>query len=168
MAELLQQNNRGKKGIRRSKKLSTRVDLTPMVDLGFLLITFFIFTTTLSEANAMGIVIPSDKKPNTDSKTPESKTISLILSSNNTIQYYHGTAINNISITTYAANGLRHIILQKQKALGSYAKEMVVLIKPTKQASYGNVVDVLDEMQINGVTKYVLMELDGSEKLLDN
>ncbi len=169
MAELQTQNNRQQKGVRRGKKLSTRVDLTPMVDLGFLRITFFIFTTTMSEAKAMGLILPSDKKPITESTAPQSKTISLILSSDNKIYYYNGLDIGKIATTNFAANGIRDIIIQKQKDLVAKfgnAKDMVVLIKPTEQSSYGNVVDILDEMQINNVQKYVLMDADSKEKIL--
>ena len=137
-----------------------------MVDLGFLLITFFIFTTTLSTANAMAINIPSGDNTVDGSKTPASKTISLILGANNTIAYYNGMAIGEIATTNYTANGIRNILISKQKLLGKDAKKMVVLIKPTSQSSYGNVVDILDEMTINGVKSYVLMEPDAKEKLL--
>lgn len=170
MAELQTQNNHKQKGVRRSKKLSTRVDLTPMVDLGFLLITFFIFTTTMSEAKAMGLVLPSDKNIIDSSKTPESKTISFILSSDDKIYYYYGLDIDKMATTNFAADGIRNIIIQKQKALVARfgtAKDMVVLIKPTDQSSYGNVVDLLDEMQINNVKKYVLIDADNKEKLLE-
>ena len=164
MAELQTQTNQQKKGIRKCKKLSTRVDLTPMVDLRFLLITFFIFTTTMSQPKAMGLVLPSDKDKTDSGKTPESKTISLILSANNIIYCYHGLEIDKITTTDYTAKGIRNIIVQKQKKLGSHAKEMVVLIKPTDKSSYGNVVDVLDEMTINSVKTYVLMDADAKEK----
>jgi biopolymer transport protein ExbD len=166
MAELQAQDNRKHKGIKKSKKLSTRVDLTPMVDLGFLLITFFIFTTTLSHAKAMAINIPSDEKTIEESKTPESKTISLILGSNNMISYYNGTSIDKTASTNYTAKGIRDVLINKQKSLGIDAKKMVVLIKPTNQSNYGNVVDILDEMAINGIKTYVLMEPDAKEQLL--
>jgi biopolymer transport protein ExbD len=89
MAEIRAQDNSKSKGVKKSKKLSTRVDLTPMVDLGFLLITFFIFTTTMSEAMAMGINLPSDKPVHPPTLTAASKTISLILGDNNSITYYN-------------------------------------------------------------------------------
>jgi biopolymer transport protein ExbD len=168
MAELQAQDNRQQKGVKRSKKLSTRVDLTPMVDLGFLLITFFIFTTTLSHAKAMAIVVPSDKQVIDEPTTPESKTISLILADNNTIAYYNGKNLQATAITDYTAKGIRHVLMAKQQLLGNDAKKMVVLIKPTIKASYANVVDILDEMAINGIKTYVLMEPDAKEILAAN
>ncbi len=168
MAELQAQDNRKSKGVKKSKKLSTRVDLTPMVDLGFLLITFFIFTTTISHAKAMAIVVPSDDATTDGSKTPASKTISLILGSNNIITYYNGKDLQATATTNYTARGIRHVLMAKQHSLGNDAKKMVVLIKPTNKASYANVVDILDEMAINGVKSYVLMEPDTKELLVVN
>ena len=154
MAELQLRDYHQQKGVRRGKKLSTRIDLIPMVDLGFLLMTFFIFATTMREANAIGPVLPGYKDKTDFSKTPDSKTISLILSSDNTIYYYHGFDIDKMGTTNFSANGIRDIIMQKQKNLVARfgnAKDMVVLIKPTEQSTYGNVVDILDEMQINNI-----------------
>ncbi len=168
MAELQAQDNRQQKGVKRSKKLSTRVDLTPMVDLGFLLITFFIFTTNMSEAMAMGINLPSDKPVYPPNMSPESKTISLILGDNNTIAYYNGKDLQTKAITDYTAKGIRQVLMAKQHSLGNDAKKMVVLIKPTIKASYANVVDILDEMAINGIKTYVLMEPDSKEILAAN
>lgn len=168
MAEIRAQDNRKRTGMKKGKKLSTRVDLTPMVDLGFLLITFFIFTTTMSEAMAMGINLPSDKPVYPPTLTAASKTISLILGDNNSITYYNGDDVKANFTTNYTAKGIRDVLINKQHSLGKDSKKMVVLIKPTNKASYANVVDILDEMAINGVKTYVLMEPDSKELLAVN
>jgi len=164
MAETQQHETRKKQGVRSSKKLSTKVDLTPMVDLGFLLITFFIFTTTVSQPTAMKLTLPHDDK---DSMTTSAtKTISLVLTSNNKIFYYNGDSLNNMHETNYSPEGLRNVLLNKKifvKNNFRNAKETVVLIKPTKDASYKNIVDALDEMQINQISRYVLMDADKNE-----
>lgn len=139
-----------------------------MVDLGFLLITFFIFTTTLSHAKAMAIVLPSDKPVIDEPTTSESKTISLILGANNMIAYYNGKSIDKTATTDYTAKGIRDVLIKKQQSLGVDAKKMVVLIKPTVHSRYANVVDMLDEMAINDVKTYVLMEPNAKEELLPN
>src|SRR5580700_9358358 len=78
---------RKSRGVRKSKKLSTRVDLTPMVDLGFLLITFFIYSTTLTRPTAMRLILPADGTP---TNRGESSVITLLLGKNNSIYYYEG------------------------------------------------------------------------------
>lgn len=161
MAEMQQSEVRNKKDVTRGKKLSTRVDLTPMVDLGFLLITFFIFTTTMSQPTAMRFITPDDRDTTNPSLAPESKTISLLLEENNIIKYYHGMQANLMQETNYDKDGLRRVLLDKLQAIrearGS-AKEMVVLIKPRSGATYKNIIDVLDEMLINGISKYAVVE----------
>ena len=144
----------------RSKKLSTRVDLTPMVDLGFLLITFFIFTTTLSTPNAMKVVVPANGKP---SQAGESKTLNLILANNNRIQYYKGSNIQSIQTTDFSSTGLREIIQVAKNNLPN-RNDLIVLIKPSEFCSYQNIIATLDEMQINDVKRYVLMDMTDDEK----
>lgn len=167
MAEMETSGNVAARGGIRSKKLSTRVDLTPMVDLGFLLITFFIFTTTLNASTAMKLVMPADNDPaQKPPVTAESKTISFLLGGDNTISFYNGSAVQEMQPTSYTASGIRSVIMQKmagvEKKFGN-RNEMVVLIKPTNEASYKNVVAVLDEMLINQVKKYVLMDASPDE-----
>ncbi len=169
MAELQQQDNRKQHGVRKSKKLSTRIDLTPMVDLGFLLITFFIFTTTLTESRAMVLNLPTDKPVKEPMEVGAEKTISLILSSDNKIFYYNGNAQDAMNVTGYNAAGLRNILQQKKKVIAAkFGTDtgMVVLIKPTDKSSYNNVVNVLDEMLINDVRSYVMMDVDAKELAL--
>lgn len=161
MAELQTSESRNRKGLHRNKKLSTRVDLTPMVDLGFLLITFFIFTTALSEPSSITLPLPDESETDNPTVTGERKTISLLLNANNTILYYQGSNTNAIQQTDYSSNGLRAVLLAKIKQVKTefgFNAEPVVLIKPLAASSYGNLVNVLDEMMINGVKKYMLLD----------
>ncbi|BAV09731.1 outer membrane transport energization protein ExbD [Filimonas lacunae] len=158
MAELMQQPGKKTKG--RMAKKSTRVDLTPMVDLGFLLITFFIFTTTMSSSMAMKITVPDEKPTKQPSVISEEKTVQLILEGDNKIAYYFGADSAHTSHTTFAPDGLRNVLLEKRKDMAAHhhqPKELVVIIKPTNQSNYKNMVDVLDEMLINQIDKYVLL-----------
>ena len=158
--------NRVKRGGIRSKKLSTRVDLTPMVDLGFLLITFFIFTTTMQQSNAMKLIVPDDRDVKNPTTTAESKTISFILGADNSIHYYNGLNTLAMAQTNYSPSGLRLVIQQKINAVKKQfgpSGEIVVLIKPTAECNYQNLVNILDEMMINQIKKYVLMEPEKNE-----
>jgi biopolymer transport protein ExbD len=171
MAEINISNQKSKAGVKRAKKLSTKVDLTPMVDLGFLLITFFIVTTTWSQPKAMPLNMPA----NGDSTNlAKSVALTIIATANDKIFYYNGdleeaTKNNNYGISNYSSkNGIEEIIEEKQIALyKSYKggrKEMMVLIKAAPGASYGNIVNLLDEMAIDQVKRYFLVEMTGDEK----
>ena len=165
MAEMQQQEgNHKKRGGIRSKKLSTKVDLTPMVDLGFLLITFFIFTTTLSEAKVMKLNMPQDSKEQLPIK--KSVVLTLIPSRHNKIHYYFEDNPQTMLITNYGVEGLRKLIINKKKEVTvkfGDGQEMVVLIKPTDKSTYQNLADVLDEMLINNVTRYMLLDINEEE-----
>lgn len=158
MAELQEHERKGM-GVKKAKQLSTRVDLTPMVDLGFLLITFFIFTTALREPTAIFLPIPQDNEADPP-KVSERKSISLLLDGQDVIRYYQGTDVSTIHETNYSAEGLRTVLLSKKyqvkSEMGNEA-EPVVIIHALEASRYGNLVDVLDEMMINGIRKYILV-----------
>ena len=117
MAEINQDKGSHKKGgKKRSKKLSTRIDFTPMVDLGFLLITFFMLATTLIKPQTMEITMPSTKDTSVDNQTvaKASQAVTLILGKDNKVFYYFGkTETAKLTVTDYSANGLRKLLLEK-------------------------------------------------------
>lgn len=168
MAEIQAIETTKRNGVRRSKKLSTKVDLTPMVDLGFLLITFFVFTTSITKPTAMKLTLPGD--PGKDSAiTAEGKTLTILLGAKNLIYYYEGKKIAYMQVSNFSSDGLREVIRNKKhqvKMKYGDGNETVVLIKPTAEASYSNVVDALDEMQINNIGRYVLMDANPEESEL--
>jgi biopolymer transport protein ExbD len=150
-------------GVKKSKKLSTRVDLTPMVDLGFLLITFFIFTTTMSQPTGMKLNLPKDTdKPEEQNKVKESGVLTLLLGKNDQVYYYEGTLAPDASnFKSSNFKEIRNEILSKKKSTDP--KDFVVVIKPDKDCSYKNVVDILDEMLINDVKRYATVEISDVE-----
>jgi len=153
--------NSGKK----LNKKSTRVDLTPMVDLGFLLITFFVFTTAMTEPRAMKLIVP--KASVVSEPIPESKVLTLIPYSNDEIKYYEGKlpANGKLNETTNSVNGLRQIILDKKKRVQAQFgnNEMILVIKPSDESSYKNFVDILDEISINEIRFYFIDKLSAVE-----
>jgi biopolymer transport protein ExbD len=170
------------KGVRRSKKMSTRVDMTPMVDLGFLLITFFIFTTTLNK----NVVLKVDKPPSGQETHPEraSQTLTVMMGKNNKVYWYMGANDPNknktpeINITDYSVTGLSHLLAIKdkevRKATGFTDPKMlhydsngvVVIIKPLDESNFKNIVDVLDEMKIANIVKYSWADANASDLAL--
>ena len=120
MAEINSSDSGSKKkhgGKTRSKKMSTKVDLTPMVDLAFLLITFFMLTTTLNKPNAMELNMP--KKDKTENiKINEELLLNIILDKENAVWWYEGTTVSDLKKTVFAnEKGIRDIIYWKQNIL---------------------------------------------------
>lgn len=147
-------------GVKKGKKLSTRVDLTPMVDLGFLLITFFIFTTTMAQPTSMNLAMPKDTdKPDEINKVKESGSLTLMLGKRDVIYYYFGNDPAKMQTTGY--KDLRKIILDKKKI--TPVDDLFIIIKPDKDATYKNAVDVLDEMSIDDITRYAMVDPTADE-----
>ena len=148
-------------GVKKGKKLSTRVDLTPMVDLGFLLITFFIFTTTMSQPTAMRLFLPKDvKNPDEQNKVKNSAVITLMLAKNDMIYYYEGDDPSKLMQTDFKK--VRDIVIDKKNRTDS--KDFVVILKPSADATYKNTVNILDEMTIDGVKRYAMVDISPVEE----
>lgn len=169
MAEMDTSSSGGHKkgpGVKKGKKLSTRVDLTPMVDLGFLLITFFIFTTTMSQPTAMKLFLPKDAdKPEDQNKAKESGVITLLLGKDNNVFYYEGQlAPDGSNFKSSNFKEIRTVLLEKKARTNE--KDLVVVLKPSSESTYKNVVDILDEMTINVLKRYALVDISPVEEQL--
>jgi biopolymer transport protein ExbD len=160
MAEIQEKGDKG--GKNKPKKQSTKIDMTPMVDLGFLLLTFFILTTTFAKPQTMEINMPVKPKDiEEQQKLKASNALTLLLGENDKVYWYAGLpdepAAPGVQVTDYSANGVRKILLEPSRRNN---KSLVVLIKPMKDARYKNMVDVLDEMNITETSKYAIVEVD--------
>ncbi|MEK8179476.1 biopolymer transporter ExbD [Flavobacterium buctense] len=188
MAELNTGDGGGKKGSKkvRSKKSNAKVDLTAMVDLAFLLITFFMLTTSLSKPQSMDLGLPDKNKedePKDDIKVDQKRTMTIIMGKDNQIKWFHGLlespepggAPTN---AVYGRNGLRKEILKRVVSVEEYCKTrpnnkkgdgLIVIIKPSKKSTYRNLVDVLDEMAICKVPTYAIVNdiTPEEQKLVD-
>ena len=188
----------------KQKKMAVRVDFTPMVDMNMLLITFFMLCTTLSKPQTMEISMPSNDKSITDeqrSKVKASQAITLLLDGEDKLYYYEGEPdykdYNSLKETSYAADGLRAMLLRRNAAAVREVNELkqqkldlkiteeeytdkvseiksgkntpTVIIKATDDASYKNLIDALDEMQICNIGKYVIADMaEGDDFLIEN
>jgi len=173
--------------------------MTPMVDLGFLLITFFIFTATMSTPSTMRLTMPKDdNKPEDLTEVKESAALTIMMGKDNQIFYYEGQLEadgSNFKSSTY--KDIRQVILDKKKAvIASHRhdagcekirerdkadrklasadpnsckdKDLVVVIKPNDEASYKNSVDILDEMAINDIKRFALIDITSQENQFVN
>ena len=182
MAELNTGDGGGKKGSGkvRSKKSNAKVDLTAMVDLAFLLITFFMLTTSLSKPQSMDLGLPDKEKDplkkEVDIKVDQRRTMTVIMGDNDKIKWYHGLLDapepnGKPTDAQYGKNGLRKEILKRvvsvPQVTGDKDKGLIVIIKPSKKSTYRNLVDVLDEMAICKVPTYAIVnDITPEEKVL--
>ncbi|RZK43690.1 MAG: biopolymer transporter ExbD [Pedobacter sp.] len=149
MAELDTSSGGGKGGKVRTKKQATRVDLTAMVDLAFLLITFFMLTTSLSKPLAMDIVKPvTDDKQDNKLQVPQSRTMTVLLGLDNKVMWYMGIA-GSSTPTIEGINSIEKSLLDnKKKVKEATGKDIMVIIKPTSESTYKNFVDMMDWLNI--------------------
>lgn len=198
MADVSQDSGSHKKGggKKRSKKLSTRIDFTPMVDLGFLLITFFMLATSFIKPQTMEIALPSNKnKPDQGQDTKASRAVTIVCAKDNKLFYYNGqpdlVTEQTFIETDYSDKGLRKMLLERNLDVVKQVQELkaeklktqmpdttyrrklsvlkavdsapVVRIMVADDATYKNMVDVLDEMNICSIAYYALANISPVE-----
>ncbi len=172
MAELDTSSSGGgkKHGGTKSKKASTRVDLTAMVDLGFLLITFFMFTTTFNKPKVMKLNMPDKEKVEDIMPVKESLTTTFVLAPGDSLYYWNGLGLTpgDVKLTNYSPEGMRKLILARQAEIkrADPKDDLIVLIKPMEKSVYKNTVDFLDEMAITDTKTYALVDITDADKKL--
>jgi biopolymer transport protein ExbD len=200
MAELAEDSGgHGKKGgKKRAKKPSARIDMTPMVDLAFLLLTFFVLTSTFSKPKSMELTFPVPPD-NPDQQVKIKNGVTFILTKDDRIFYYEGefraadspegpkTELKELTFAQSGANSLQEYLLNKNKWLHEQIKTLneklekkqiadttykrlvkeakankespTFLIKTDDKATYKNVIDLIDQLNINMVGKYVVVDI---------
>jgi biopolymer transport protein ExbD len=151
----------------RSKKASTRIDLTAMVDLAFLLITFFIMTTTLAKPKAMDMVMPDKSKPDVQLPVPETRTMTVLLGSNDKIEWWIGPAGSPTHTDNFGKDGIRKTLVEQDKKIqathSGKDNYMIVLVKPSDKSTYKDFVNMIDEMNIAGIQSRGVVDITKPE-----
>lgn len=167
--------------VKGGKKGAPRIDLTPMVDLGFLLITFFMFTTTMAKPKAMEIQMPfKDEKLKDEDKNKikNDEAITLLLSKDHRIYYYNGigddpTKPPAVEVTYFKdKGGIRDVLINKKKTVQSLISQgvlgakdkAIVLIKPDENSTTEDLINILDEMTINAIPVYAVVDITPVDK----
>ncbi|WP_285060408.1 ExbD/TolR family protein [Pedobacter ginsengisoli] len=153
MAELDTSSGGGKKGGGkvRTKKANTKVDLTAMVDLAFLLITFFMLTTSLSKPIAMDIAKPDQEDNEVRNELRASQTMTILLGEKNKVAWYMGEAKDAKPVIESFAEVRRSLLKNKEEVKNKTGRQIVVVVKPTDGATYKNFVDIMDELNIAAI-----------------
>lgn len=192
MANINVNNQRGEKR-GKPKRMNLRVDFTPMVDMNMLLITFFMFCTTLSMPQIMKIAMPTDEG---EQKIPHSGSATIILGENDNVYFYDGLPnyedytslklMNQKELRTALLERNSHVVAKMRALWQEYSNKRLsmedynsqlkeikkakeglnILIKPTKESTYRNLVDVLDEMQICGIDRYSIVDVQEADEFL--
>lgn len=166
---------KGKKGGPKTKKKSTKIDMTAMVDVAFLLLTFFVLTATMSSEGVKEMIMPPklDELPEDEQKKKivEDKIMTIVLDDNDKIQYYIGITDIEIRNTDFSETGIRREIMRHLQDDESRPRcdevdnqginegrcwDPIFVIKAKKEARYRNLVDLLDEMTVTGAPKYAI------------
>jgi len=192
---------KGKKKVKQ-KKVDLRVDFTPMVDMNMLLITFFMFCTSLIKPQTMEINMPS-REANIEDQTPvkKSEAVTILLGGENRVFYYFGMIEKDSYLdpaflieSDYSENGLRAMLLKRNRKVMAELQELkvkklnnqiseedfkkqsieikgqkgapTVMIKALDEATYLNLINVLDEMQIANIGKYAIIDVQDGEIFL--
>lgn len=140
---------------KRKKRLSPRIDMTPMVDLAFLLLTFFVMTTKLMKNHGLEIQQPMADNSGRHRDVQAEQVLNIVLGNNDRVYWYMGEPGNKAEKSDFSSSGVRKLLLQKNQQI----KDLYVFIKASDKSRYQNMIDMFDEVKITGVANYALVDL---------
>ena len=160
MAEISQSAGISSRARVRSKKLSTRIDMTPMVDLAFLLLTFFILTTTLNKVTVMELNMPP-KTPETK-PVPEKCVLTLMLDGSDKVYWRQGISTPKVETIKFSHESISKLLTTKNAEI----EKMMVLVKATEKSNYKNLVDIVDELAQAEIKNFFIVDIEPGDKEL--
>lgn len=135
------------------KRYAIRMDMTPMVDLAFLLLTFFVLTVTLNDSFVLQM--QKTEEQNVDGPAVNSdRVLTMLLGDKDKVCWYLGTDASTAKLISFSKNGVRNVLLEKNLQI----KKMIVLIRPSDKSRYKNLVDMLDEIGITHIDRYFIVK----------
>lgn len=156
-------NQKPRAGVKKYRKKLAGIDMTPMVDLGFLLISFFVMTTRMMEPTTMNLTMPREGKT---MNVPQSGTITVLISNPGEIYMYQGSANELrsadqlIKVRASGAGSVREKLLQYKQEITTSGIDMFLIIKAAEGATYQQVIDMLDEAAISAIDSYALVSFE--------
>ncbi len=147
-------HGKGKKR-KKSRRLGIRIDMTPLVDVAFLLLTFFMLTTSMSRPQTMEINLPPDE---VNIEIAESNLLTLRVDSKERIYWSIGIE----SPTKIEFNALREFLKQRSQA----NPKLVTLVKVDREAKYSTMVNMMDELNLANITRFSLAPLLDQDKAM--
>ena len=135
--------------------------MTPMVDLAFLLLTFFVLTMTLNDQFVLKVEKPENDDRNKGKEIEQERVLTLLLDDKDQIFYFQSN--NPISVTDYGLNGVRKLLTESKLT----QPKLVVLIKPTSKSRYQNLIDIMDEVRITEVEYYLVKDTSQDRAMID-
>jgi biopolymer transport protein ExbD len=145
-----------------TKRIATHVDMTPMVDLAFLLITFFMLATTFAKPKVMQVAVPAKGKVIKTMPIAEKNALTIVLSGQNQVFYYFGLKNPDLKVSDFSEKGIRQVLM---KAKADNPK-LFVLLKSDHHTQFKNVVDILDEMTITAMPAFTLADMTPEDEML--
>lgn len=149
-------------GTTKRKRSVPRIDMTPMVDLAFLLLTFFVMTTTLNKDYILELQQPAPDPTGKNLEVKAEQVLNIVLGKDNEVYWYMGMPGSEASRTDFSRTGVRKLLLQKNREI----KGLFVFIKASDQSRYQNTVDMLDEITITRVANYSMVNLEAEDRKL--
>ena len=149
----------------KKERRGIEIDMNPMVDLAFLLLTFFMLTTTFSKPQAMELrmpVKPSAEDEQQEQAVRESKALTILLGGEDKVFWYRGLSTPQLNETNYSRKGIRSTLL----TLNQQVEDLVVLIKPLEESNFRNLVDILDEMAITEIQRFAVVDASDYDREL--